>query len=44
MFTHSIQFNTVLEVLAREVRQLKGSREFKLERMKSKFCYLQMIY
>jgi hypothetical protein len=36
-------FNIVLEVLAREIRQQKRSRGYKLERKKSKYHNLQMI-
>jgi hypothetical protein len=36
-------FNLVLEVLARAIRQKRRSNEYKLERKKSKYHYLQMI-
>ena len=39
----SYLFNIVLEVLARAIHQKRGSREYKLERKKSKYHFLQMI-
>jgi hypothetical protein len=36
-------FNIVLEVQARAIRQQKTSRDYKLERKKSKYHFLQMI-
>ena len=36
-------FNIVLEVLARAIRQQRGSRGYKLERKKSRYHYLWMI-
>jgi len=36
-------FNIVLEVLARAIRQQKISKEYRLERKKSKYHYLQVI-
>ena len=36
-------FNIVLEFLAIAIKQQKDIKAFKLERKKSKFCYLQMI-
>jgi hypothetical protein len=37
-------FNIVLEVLARAIRQQRRSRGYKLERKKSKYHFLQMIW
>jgi len=36
-------FNIVLKVLARAIRQLKEIKEYRWERKKSKYHYLQMI-
>jgi hypothetical protein len=36
-------FHTVLGVLARAIRQKKEIKGYRLERKKSKYCYLQMI-
>jgi hypothetical protein len=36
-------FNIVLEILARAIRHQKEIKGYKLERKKSKYCYLQMI-
>jgi hypothetical protein len=40
---YGCEFNIILEVLARAIRQLKEIKGYKLERKKAKYRYLQMI-